>query len=50
MVELGMVDALALGRQQLDEIGATLGLGRSEDLRKVGAEALLFGQQVLLNS
>ena len=38
VVELGVVDALTLGRQQLDELGATVGLRGSEDLRKVGAE------------
>jgi hypothetical protein len=30
VVELGVVDALALGRQQLDQVGSTVGLGRSE--------------------
>ena len=46
MVELGVVDALTLGCQQLDELGATVGLGGSEDLRKVGAETLVFGQRL----
>jgi hypothetical protein len=48
VVELGVVDALTLGRQQLDEVGATVGLGRSEDLRQVGAETPMFGQRSLL--
>src|SRR6478736_8782038 len=48
VVELGVVDALTLGRQQLDEVGSTVGLGRSEDVRKVGAEAHRIGQRTLL--
>src|SRR6478736_2090649 len=37
--EVGVLDALALGGEQLDELGATVGLGGSEDLCQVGAEA-----------
>ena len=33
-----MLDALALGGEQLDELGAAVLLGGSEDLREVGAE------------
>ena len=33
-----MLDALALRRQQLDELGAAVLLGRPEDLRQIGAE------------
>ena len=33
-----MLDALALGRQQLDELGAAIVLAGSEDLRQIGAE------------
>ena len=36
--EVGVLDALALGRQQLDELGAAVLLGGSEDLRQIGAE------------
>ena len=50
VVELGVVDALALGRQQLDEVGTTVGLGGSEDLRQVGAEAHRIGQRTLLTT
>ena len=45
VVELGVVDALTLGRQQLDEVGATVGLGGPEDLRQVGAETHRIGQR-----
>jgi hypothetical protein len=38
-VELGVVHPLALGRQQLHELGATVALGGSEDLCQVGAES-----------
>ena len=38
-----MVDALTLGGQQLDEVGAAVGLGGSEDLRQVGAEGVTPG-------
>ena len=38
-VELRVVDALALGRQQLDELGAPVLLGRPEDLHQVGTES-----------
>jgi hypothetical protein len=48
VVELRVVDTLTLGSQELDELGATVGLGRSEDVRQVGAEALVFGQRALL--
>src|SRR6476661_1990748 len=41
--ELGVLDALALGGEQLDELGATVLLGRSEDLHQVGAEARTSG-------
>ena len=37
--EVGVLDPLALGGQQLDQLGATVGLVRSEDLAQVGAEA-----------
>ena len=33
-----MLDALALGRQQLDELGAAVLLAGSEDLCQIGAE------------
>ena len=45
VVELGVVDALTLGGQQLDEVGATVGLGGSEDLRQVGTEVHRIGQR-----
>ena len=48
VVEVGVVDALTLGRQQLDEVGATVGLRGPEDLRQVGAEAHRIGQRTLL--
>ena len=38
VVELRVVDALALGRQELDELGAAVLLGGTEDLHEVGAE------------
>ena len=34
-----MLDALALGGEELDELGAAVLLGGSEDLDEVGAEA-----------
>ncbi|GAA4373780.1 hypothetical protein GCM10023146_25690 [Nocardioides caricicola] len=34
-----MVDALTLGRQELDELGAAVLLRRAEDLHQIGAEA-----------
>ena len=37
--ELGVLDALALGGEQLDELGAAVLLGGSEDLDQVGAES-----------
>ena len=37
-VELGVVDALALGRQQLDQLGAAVGLRGAEDLDEVRTE------------
>ncbi len=49
VVEVGVVDALTLGRQQLDEVGAAIGLGGSEDLRQVGAETGRIGQRTLLS-
>ncbi len=33
-----MLDALALGREQLDQLGAAVGLVGAEDLTEVGAE------------
>ena len=45
VVELGVVDALTLGGQQLDELGAAVLLGGSEDLHKVGAETGRFGHR-----
>ena len=39
--ELGVLDALALGRQQLDELGAAVLLAGSEDLCQIGAETCL---------
>src|SRR6185312_3466749 len=36
-----MLDALALGRQQLDELGAAVLMRGSEDLREIGAEACM---------
>ena len=38
-VELGVVDPLALGRQQLDQLGAAVFVLRPEDLDEVGPEA-----------
>ena len=38
-VELRVVDALALGGEQLDQLGAAVLLGGSEDLDEVGAES-----------
>ena len=49
-VELGVVDALTLGGQQLDELGAAVLLGGPEDLREVGAETGRVGQRNLLRS
>ncbi len=37
-VELGVMHALTLGRQQLDELGATVGLRGAEDLDEVRTE------------
>ena len=39
--EVGVLDALALGRQQLDELGAAVLLAGSEDLRQIGAETCM---------
>ena len=44
-----MLDPLTLRRQQLDEVRAAVGLGGSEDLRKVGAETGVIGQRALLS-
>ncbi|GAA1113200.1 hypothetical protein GCM10009668_38870 [Nocardioides dubius] len=33
-----MLDPLTFGREQLDQLGATIGLGGSEDLHEVGPE------------
>jgi len=37
-IELGRVDPLPLRGEQLDEIGAAVGLTGAEDLREVGTE------------
>ena len=37
-VELGVVDSLPLGSEQLDELGASVGLRGAEDLYEVGSE------------
>ena len=45
--EVGVLDALALGRQQLDELGAAVLLGRPEDLRQIGAETCMGHERLL---
>ena len=49
--EVRVLDPLALGRQELDELGAAVELGGSEDLHQIGAEppvlALAVGAGVL---
>ena len=46
-VELRVVHPLALGRQQLDQVGSAVSLGRAEDLGQVGAEASDVGRRCL---
>ena len=45
-----MLDALALGRQQLDELGAAVLLAGSEDLCQIGAETCLMGSRTTPHS